>query len=69
MLWFDVENGYKTTQWLRAAAGRLLWFDVEDRYKTTYTTATPSTTGCGLMQRTDIRQQRGGQKTAHCVVV
>ena len=49
MLWFDVEDRYKTTFIIATCAMLLLWFDVEDRYKTTYTTAAPSTTGCGLM--------------------
>ena len=33
-LWFDVEQRYKTIQWLYPGAGLRLWFDVEQRYKT-----------------------------------
>ncbi len=35
MLWFDVEQRYKTTVSARKAPVAELWFDVEQRYKTT----------------------------------
>ena len=35
MLWFDVENRYKTTECLVSNVVAELWFDVENRYKTT----------------------------------
>ena len=35
MLWFDVEEGYNTTDFLLAEVGHMLWFDVEEGYNTT----------------------------------
>ncbi|GEM_PF-1535879 len=35
MLWFDVEQRYKTTEKLKPIIDQGLWFDVEQRYKTT----------------------------------
>ena len=34
-LWFDVEEGYKTTHADVYSMAPLLWFDVEEGYKTT----------------------------------
>lgn len=33
MLWFDVENRYKTTRHLHYAIHQALWFDVENRWR------------------------------------
>ena len=35
LLWFDVEQRYKTTDTPTRGVTILLWFDVEQRYKTT----------------------------------
>ena len=35
MLWFDVEEGYNTTDLAEAVRAALLWFDVEEGYNTT----------------------------------
>ena len=34
-LWFDVEEGYNTTDFLFTKVGEVLWFDVEEGYNTT----------------------------------
>ena len=34
MLWFDVEERYKTIEKAGFATANELWFDVEERYKT-----------------------------------
>jgi len=34
-LWFDVEEGYNTTQALVRLQDNVLWFDVEEGYNTT----------------------------------
>lgn len=33
MLWFDVENRYKTTTWATEKVATVLWFDVENRWR------------------------------------
>ncbi len=39
----------------------MLWFDVETRYKTTIESLQSYFNSCGLMQKQDIRQLKGGE--------
>ena len=49
MLWFDVEERYKTMKQAEYNDEAELWFDVEERYKTISRGFVATMYSCGLM--------------------